>query len=166
MDWLDIGGTYGFQDSEFLVFDALGTGGVPIDNSGNELTNTPRHSVHVYAATNWLLPNDAGSISLRGDFTYKSKVFFTDENLDPSFVRDRSDHDGIVNARAAWTSANETWELSVWGKNITDKRVLNSAASLAPFYLTIPEVIAGNDVFLTHYNDPATYGATLTYRMN
>ena len=73
----------------------------------------------------------AGQIRLRGDWSYKSEVFhdvFNDVRLaQPAF--------DIVNAYASFTTANSSWEIALFGTNLTDERYRVSGNSSAGFGL-------------------------------
>ncbi len=60
----------------------------------------------------------------------------------------------LLNAKAALTTRDDQWELSIWGKNVTDTEYLTYINDIFPLIL------------LTIYGEPATYGITLRYKFN
>lgn len=59
----------------------------------------------------------------------------------------------LVDVRAGIKSADERWRLSVWGRNIFNKYYWNSANQ-------------SQDVFVRFTGRPATYGLSVSYRLN
>jgi iron complex outermembrane receptor protein len=91
----------------------------------------------------------AGNITLRGDWSYKSKVYedvFNDARLvQPAF--------DIVNAYASFATIDSHWEIALFGTNLTDERYRISGNSSLGFGLAESTFAA-----------PREWGATLRYR--
>jgi hypothetical protein len=58
---------------------------------------------------------------------------FENENNDYAFITDRTRIRGPANVHANWTSADETWEVLLWGNNVTDHRYIVNATELTAF---------------------------------
>ena len=58
----------------------------------------------------------------------------------------------LVNGRISLGSSDGTWDVSVWGKNLTNEEYLEQSFIVGFFGIT-------GDL----YNTPRTYGATLSY---
>ena len=54
--------------------------------------------------------------------------------------------------------------MTVWAKNLNDKRALINTADLSNFFDTIGEFNNGGRVFIANYNEPRTVGISLTER--
>lgn len=74
-----------------------------------------------------------GVLSLRAEHSYRSETFFDDANMGllPAYH--------IVNAGVSFQPPGERWELTVYGKNLTDEAVLGGNAPL-PFGPAAPYV--------------------------
>lgn len=73
------------------------------------------------------LSPEAGDLTLRGDWTMRSDYF--NEPTNSTII----DQDGfsLFNARIAWTSPGERFEIALFGTNLTDKRYIVSGLSSA-----------------------------------
>ena len=80
-------------------------------------------------------------------YAYTGSFYFESSNSPAS----KEDSDGVINASATWTSPRDTWELSVWGKNLDDQEYRVH---------TIISNIAGT---VDLWGEPRTYGATVKY---
>lgn len=58
-----------------------------------------------------------GEFTARLDYAWQSLDHFTQNNFD----RSTQSAYGVLNARATWVSADDDWEVSVYGTNLTDK---------------------------------------------
>jgi len=85
----------------------------------SRLPRAPRWSVAAAATYAWPL-GSAGSLTMRGDLTYHSGIWNdivnTVELYQPGFA--------LVNARIAWLSPAERFELAFFTTNLTDKRYI------------------------------------------
>lgn len=73
----------------------------------------------------------AGTLTPRFDVRYQSRVFF----LTPTLGATYSDINGqapyaVVNGKITWRSADEDWEVSLYGRNLTDKAYFQGKLSL------------------------------------
>jgi iron complex outermembrane recepter protein len=125
------------------------------DNEGNDLlfernecggsrcypTRTPKYTAGLglqyrYAAL-------GGSVTPRLDLTYQSKAFFTQNNgclgprggtLTGCGVVGAQDSYSTLNGRITWVSGDESWEVALYGRNLTDKAYFNGKLSLVGFF--------------------------------
>lgn len=162
-DWLTLGGSWTYQDSEADFVDAAGT------VTQIRLPATPKHAINLNALLQW--PIDGfGKISLGGDVTWRSKITFAlVATPDPQHIVDRTNAPGIVNLQAAWTSEDEKLRVQLWGRNVLDKEYLVVASDVTSLFRG--SATPGNPLFLpagsiasVAWNPPATYGITLTYQ--
>ena len=113
---------------------------------GKPLPVAPDYSANLNATV--FLPLPVGAAYLRGDYSYMDDHRTT--NADELRTQDIQDRE-TLNATLGWRT--ERWNLSVWGKNLTDDEYAGVT--------TATSQITGTDpYFLT---PPRTYGATLRY---
>jgi hypothetical protein len=136
----------------------------PTDNSGHTIPFTPRNAANFSAETHFAAPNGAGKIRIGGDVTYRSAIQFNDANKTPDFILAKSAYHGVLNMHATWSSNDDRTEMSVWGKNLTDKRAIINNADLSMFFDTPGEFVRGGYVSIDNWNDPRMVGISLTRR--
>ncbi|MEM8661238.1 MAG: TonB-dependent receptor, partial [Pseudomonadota bacterium] len=115
---------------------------------GQELPYTADYSGNLGATL--VFPIADGGIYLRADYIYMDdhKTNSTDEaNLLPKDIDDRE----LLNARIGWR--NNNWNVSVWGKNLTDDHYAVQTVD--------PQLFNGMSAYFLA--PPRTYGATLRY---
>jgi outer membrane receptor protein involved in Fe transport len=56
-----------------------------------------------------------------GDYTYRSSQEFDVANDTPPDILRLTEWRGIVNAHVSWYSADDRWEVLLWGKNMTNR---------------------------------------------
>jgi iron complex outermembrane receptor protein len=134
--WLTLGLSYTYLLARYTDYEQSATQ----INTGNIIPVSPRHSAHFSAETRFALPGASGSINVGGDYTYRSQVNFADSNAEPAFILDQSKFDGIVNLHTAWNSANDTWHVSLFATNLTNRETVAYATDVTGFYLTRAEV--------------------------
>jgi iron complex outermembrane recepter protein len=69
-----------------------------------------------------------GSITPRLDTVYQSKIYFTTNN------QGAQDGYALLNGRVTWASPMNTWEIAVFGQNLTDEEYFNGKLSLVGFF--------------------------------
>ena len=119
-----------------------------LDLSGNSMGSAPELTANLLARYDWPLRN--GSLYVQGDVVYQDDVFFDAFNTEIT----AQDAYTLVGARAGFLSQDERWEISVWGKNLSDEQYLTFMLDLSPDF-GLYQGIAGA---------PRTYGASLSYR--
>ncbi len=117
-------------------------------DKGLELPFTAEYSGNLAATL--VFPLADGAIYTRADYSYMddhSTNVASEANLQPKDFDDRN----LVNLKVGWR--NEQWNVSVWGKNITDDEYASQTVVAFPF----------SDMDAYFLAPPRTYGATLRY---
>lgn len=143
---------YAYLDATFIEFGA---------NTGNQLPFAPKHSISIAPRYDLDLASGA-RLTFAADYSYRSKVPLAEANNVPDFLVDRSQVN-LLNGRVEYTSSNGKWNLSLWGKNLTNEAIVSGAYDMSTFTITPAERAAGNRTYWTLYNIPRTYGLTLKY---
>jgi iron complex outermembrane receptor protein len=113
---------------------------------GLQLPWTPDYSANLAATL--VFPLGDGGLYLRGDYSYMDDhLTNASPETDDDDIQDRN----LVNAKLGWR--NEHWNVSVWGKNLTDDDYASLTANTFVF--------SGMDAFFLA--PPRTYGATIRY---
>ena len=134
----------GYIDSEVKKGELNG-----VDLKGNELVNAPELNFNI--AADWdVLQFDAGTVMLHVDSSYSDSHYFDVFNIN------RLQQSGywLTNVRAQFNSADDSWEVALWSKNVGDEEYRTSIIDLQASF--------GYDY--SHIGAPRTLGADLTYR--
>ncbi|WP_321396022.1 TonB-dependent receptor [Emcibacter sp.] len=146
---LYISGNYSYMHTEAeFVFDAYyATPPATPDIQTKPLTRAPEHRFYIAADyshdVSW-----GGQMSYHIDYRYTGDQrgdVVSDLTMQPSW--------GVSDANVSWTSEDEQWEISLWGKNIFDEE-----------YISHIYIVGPGDVAV--YGDPVMYGASVTWRFN
>ena len=137
-DWLQVDASYGLLDSEVTKSSWIGAGGVDI--VGKTLPLNPEYTANLGITLANSFSADMEGF-LRVDFSRLGETFFEAEN----FIG--RDPVNLVNVNAG--IGNDTWQLSVWGKNLTDEDY-------------VAELI--NPPGVNYYARPRMYGVEVNYR--
>lgn len=109
-----IDGSIGFTDAEFDEFTTPPTGCPTVSSCDFELVSRWTANVGAQHAFNL---QSAGTITLRADANYRSKVYFglpnNEESSQPGYA--------LVNARISYETADGAWQGSLFVTNLTDK---------------------------------------------
>jgi iron complex outermembrane recepter protein len=134
-----------YLDTEFAQYEALDTFrpqlGV-LDLEGNELPRAPNFKASVVAQYDQPL-SSGGMLSTRLEYQHQDDFYFTSFNTGYA----NGGRFDLLNARIAFTSPGQRWELAAFGKNLTDEEY-----ELAT---TVSGINAGT---LELYGAPRTYG--------
>lgn len=152
VDGLELSATYSYLDA---TYDEYNSGGE--DYSGNQLTRAPKNSYTLSSSYTFSI-GQSGDMNLRMDYLNQGDIFRTADNSDNS----RIDGYGLLNARVGFTSYDGSWELALWGKNLTDKEYevfRNDFSVLNSFVMD--DGVTTSDIL----GAPRTYGVTFTYNM-
>lgn len=141
--WLDA--TFDKFDTEDPTAPLLGTQ----DLSGNYLNRSPEWKYSIGGEYTWWL-GDLGSVAARVDYSYTAKQYYRVFNLD----RDEQESYSMTNAQLRWSSADERWQVDVWGSNLGDEEVFAN--------ITVGSALLGSPPYTT-LMPPRTYGVTLGY---
>lgn len=146
---LTVNANIGLLDQEFDEF-GLGSDGQPLDPADANFFDSPDTTLSLRAQ--YVVPlAERGKIAIAADWSYRSRVFFDNDDL-PFSSQDGYD---LFNARVTWALPDGKWSLSFWGDNLFQetyvRRTLNVFRTPLGFATSI-------------YGDPRTYGVTLTLR--
>ena len=125
---LTLQGSIGILDAVFDSFPGGGTGGS--DASGNNLPEAPELSYALGAIYYHDVSSLNSSLLFRVDVTHKDERYTTANN--DTQVPYNSAYPGMIefgqleartdlNARIGLLSDNDTWQVSIWGRNLTDE---------------------------------------------
>lgn len=114
--------------------------------AGNELPNAPEFSL--VSSLRYAIPIGSNTLTLQGNGRYSDYTFR--DSLNQHMLA--SDAQWVLDANAEFAPASSRWSLSLWGRNLTDEQVSQSAGNNG----------IGNGYTLTQ--TPRTYGATFRYR--
>lgn len=135
--------SYNYSDATYTDF--INSNG--IDYSGNSLAYTPDSSYSV-ALDYGVDVGAAGKLDFNVSYDWKDDYFMSSSNA-PST---RQKALGMLGANMSWTSSDDSWVLTLWGKNLTDELQMGSL---------IPDPTGVTSLtFLA----PRTYGATIMKR--
>jgi iron complex outermembrane receptor protein len=132
---------YSNNDAKYTEFtDANGR-----DLEGNDLVNAPAQSL--VAAADYTQPLAGGSsLNFNVSYNWKDEYFSNPANAEKT----RQPAAGIVDANMSWASADQSWVVTAWGKNLTDEQII---ASL---------IVDPTGITSEAYKAPRTYGLTVT----
>ena len=131
-----------FIDAEFDSFRECNAG---VDCTGNKLPYAPETKFFVSAEYEFNVTDRGDIMYVRWDWSDTDDYFTHPENT--PIVREVDGYD-VHNARIGFISADDKWNVSIWGKNLADSDHLRMAE------LNFFGVQRG------HYEPPRTYGLT------
>lgn len=140
---LQIDGSYAYLDAKFTEYAIPGQ-----DYTGNRLPRSPKNKFNI--GGQYEVPMGNLSAKLRVDYSWVDDAYFEASNIPQQLW---PSHDNL-DARLSITGPDDEWELSVWGKNLTDELVPSYVTYFGPFRQ-----------ILTPYAPPRTYGMTLAFKM-
>jgi len=129
--WLDLSGGLGYTDAKFTKLKPGAT-----VTRASRFQHTPKWNANLSAQVTAPAGN-AGTITLRGDYTYTSKLF-NDSNNTPQIAQNGY---SLINARLAFTSASEAWEIALFGTNLGDKTYFVSGIAALDSFGTAEAVL-------------------------
>jgi iron complex outermembrane receptor protein len=92
---------------------------LPVDLSGNQLPSAP--SVNMNISLDYIAARGSwGEVSMHFNSQYVSKQWFSAYNDDYGYEGIKADGYMQSNARFTWSSANESYDVSLWIKNIEE----------------------------------------------
>ena len=140
---------FGF-DFKYTYLDAT-YGDLGPDNpiSGAQVIRTPKHDLSLSGRFSHDL-GDKGSLLFVPQLSYRSQVFDDTDN-NPEELRPART---IINGSIAWISPDETWEVGLFGRNITNENYFNRVANIPG---TAGQSTSG---------DPRHYGIQLRWHLN
>lgn len=120
-----ISGNYAYLDTEVndLVLNTF-TG--TADFTGRPLRQAPESTYNLIF--NYNLPTSSGSYDFRVQFSHTDEQHFDF----PTFEETISDEHDLVDARIAWTSPSEKYNLALWGKNLGEEEYVTHTYRIGP----------------------------------
>ena len=140
---LNLVANVGYLSTEIKDFEVISSSGDVIDNNGNRQGYAPEWNGNLAVNYDWQV-NQHTTIFWGVDYIFQSEMFFDPENTV------RQEAYALLNGRAG--ISYHRYELSLWGKNITDK-----------VYFSYGYGVEGTAGF-ANYGLPQTYGSTLAVR--
>lgn len=147
--WLSVDGGLSILDAEYTDFvtaDVLDPAGPLVNLSGNQLIRAPELSANIGVSFDLPL-NDRFSSVLRIENAYVDDYYFTAFNRSPALQKSYSQ----TNAFLTFEAQDQSWKLSLFGKNLGDEDIRSSAFE--------QPAVGG-------YLAPRTYGAMVTLRFD
>lgn len=153
IDGLQLDLNVGYLEVHLQKFDVpnFATGAVNDISDSTALGYSPRWTVSPRVSYT-MAAGTAGDLTFSADANYRARQYTnTPIDLNDSLsVQQRSSDYTIFNASVVFRSADRHWRYALEGRNLTDRRVINSTYSVAPF------INAG-------YNDPFTWALSVGY---
>jgi iron complex outermembrane recepter protein len=144
-------GSYGYLDSE-IKSDLCPEGETgaecvnnPENQKGNVTRRSPENMFNLSASYEWSIAS-VGTANVRLEYTYTDDYFFDNSNTE--FYRNESFD--LWDASFGLISESESWEVNVWGKNLTDETYRAGLGGFA-------------DWAFSNYAAPRTAGVTLVW---
>lgn len=135
------------------AFGVTTSDGLETNLDGNELPNTPHHSVKLGFAYTWSVPSIAGSLTARWDYYWQSESYAREFNT----VGDHIDSWDQHNAQLIYESTDGKWSGRLFARNLQD------AENVTGKYLTSDTSGFYRNYFLT---EPRIYGLTVRYNFD
>lgn len=158
--WLTLGLDYTYMLARYTEYVESSTQ----NDSGNIIPVSPRHAIHFSADARVPLGGSAGSLSVGGDYTYRTQVYFSDTNSEAGFLLKDSKYDGIVNAHVSWYSVSGRWHVSLFARNLTNRHTVAYATDVSGFFLTPAEVAnPANRIYSVERIPTRLIGVTLAH---
>jgi outer membrane receptor protein involved in Fe transport len=134
---------------EFLqAFGVETSNGIPADLDGNDLPNSPPHSVRLGTAYTWTIA--PGALTLRYDYYWQDSSYGREFNTRGDEIDSWDQH----NASVIFESAGGRWSARAWIRNLTDEDIVtghfiasNNSGSFRNYFMAEPRI----------------YGASLRY---
>jgi iron complex outermembrane receptor protein len=144
-DALSIGGSANWLDATYKNFPAAPITGGTFNASGKRLNSAPEYSFTAFGEYAAQLASSAG-LTVRVEYSWKDRQYFTVVNdaiqTTPSY--------GLLNAHVSYTAPDGHWQVTAYGRNLTDDQYLVSTAG----FTAVPSGTPG---------DPRTYGLRVSY---
>ncbi len=120
-------------------FDDEDSNGNPQEYAGNTFRLTPENTFSAGLDFNFNFSENTKSIYFRPSYTYKSKVYFEDDNTEEL----SQDGYGLVNLTAGFVlKRKQTYQIGFFGKNMLDEKFIIDAGNTGKSFGT-PTWIAG-----------------------
>ncbi|CAH0990016.1 Vitamin B12 transporter BtuB [Sinobacterium norvegicum] len=142
--------TYGdYKNAPATVQQIVDNGiGYSQDLTGQQIDNAPKWTASSFAQSDFPIFDTSLNGFARLEYNYTSS-YYLDTDLDDNLIQDDA---GIINARLGIANADDTWGITIWGKNLSDEAVYVMGTDL-PVYGGYMGALA----------PPRTYGTTFRY---
>lgn len=142
---LELSANYAYLDARYDEYDLGDT-----DNSGNQLSRSPKNTGSISAL--YEIPwTGQGTVTFRLDYLNQGSIFRTADNSHASEIAGYQ----LLNGYAGFSSNDDRWEISIWGKNLGNRRYEIFRNDLSALGAATSSDIMG---------DPRTVGISLTFR--
>ena len=145
---LQFQGIFSWLDAVYGPYSAITPGGVTMDATGKRLRDAPKWSGSGSAICEFQ-PAAIGTVSVRGDVSWQSRVFFSPFN---EAVHSQSAY-ALVHARATFVPRSRRWEASVYVRNLGRQE-----------YVTATWNATGQVAFSGRPGEPRHWGTQFTIR--
>ncbi len=145
MEHMKISGGVGYLDASYEEVATTS----PTITTASLLVNTPEWNLNASASYTWAVPGLRGTITPRVDWSYTSEHATEAENI-PLLIEGGY---SLLNASITYVHDSEKWELTVFGKNLTDETYITAGFG-TPSVVGLTQAIIGR---------PAEIGARLKY---
>jgi outer membrane receptor protein involved in Fe transport len=116
-----------------------------VDYSDNDLVFAPENAFTVSA--DYHLDMDSwGALDFNANYSWKDDYYTAPSNAEKTLQEDI----GMIGASAKWTSVDQSWEVTLWGKNLDDEQQIAN------------RIVDPTQITSEMYMAPRTYGATVT----
>lgn len=144
MEGLNLTASLGYINAEYTELNPGAT--VTLDT---QLMKTPEWTASAAASYTFALTEGMGDLTLRGDWSYRSRVF-NDPSNTPLLAQDAL---SLFNGRIAWTDPSQRVELALFGTNLTDERYIVSGIAAEGSFGTVE----------ANFARPREWGLSLKY---
>ena len=120
-----ISGSYAYLDSEISGL-TLNTATGPTDFSGLPLRQSPENSLNL--VLNYDLAANSGDYGFRLQFSHVDDQF----NDYPTLTETVIEEANLLDASVRWVSPEAIYEVTLWGKNLTDERYVSHSYRIGP----------------------------------
>ena len=141
MENLTLSTSYNYSDATYDEYTS--SGGAVYD--GNDMVYAPNSAFAVDLDYRYDI-GSAGALDFNVSYNWKDDYYTSPSNAEKT----KQDDIGLLGASITWSSSDESWSASVWGKNLDDEQQI---ASL----IVDPTAITSES-----YMAPRTYGVTVT----
>ena len=130
--------------------DPTATSAQGVSLAGCDLRRAPKFTGNV--GLQWTHKLTSGEVSLRGDYAYKGKQYFTQFNRDAV----SQDAYGLLNFRIGYRSDNDKWSVMAYVDNASDEEYYSTVleSGIAPAAGLVPQAVIG---------PPRTYGLSFKF---
>ncbi|MBT5241935.1 MAG: TonB-dependent receptor [Rhodospirillaceae bacterium] len=156
---LSINGSAAYLDATYDEFISTFGNATGVDLSGNRLNNAPKVSLNVNATYEVPLSNGA-RVDIFGQLSYQSRVFHTQNN------ENLIGQDGfaLLDARIAYVAEDESWEIAIFGKNLTDQEYFQNTVRFTSLSQGNPADVDNIGAGLGYPGEGLSYGIQASYR--